>query len=160
MLAAIRKSEEAYIAEFERSLKHSVEEVWSFLTENEKLKMWFPELSIEDLAAGGKIKFDMGNGSFEEMTIREVQPLSVLEFTWDKDRVRFELSPAEDGCKLVLIETITSLNDHTPRDLAGWHVCLDVIAALLDDTKLDDRREHWKVWYERYREAIDALKEH
>jgi len=157
MLATIRKSEEVYIAEFERSLKHSVEEVWSFLTENEKLKMWFPELSIKELVAGGTIKFDMGNGSFEKMTILEVQPLQVLEYTWDKDVVRFELSSVEDGCKLSLIEKITRLNDHTPRDLAGWHVCLDVIAALLDDTKLDDRKEHWKAWYERYREAIAAL---
>ena len=156
MLAAIRKSEGTYIAEFERSLQHPVEKVWSFLTENEKLKLWFSELSIDELVAGGIIKFDMGDGSFEEMKILEVQPWRVLEYTWDKDVVRFELSPVEGGCKLSLIEKITTLNDHTPRDLAGWHVCLDVIAALLDEIEFE-RGEQWKVWYERYREAIAAL---
>ena len=156
MLAAIRKSDETYIAKFERSLKHPVEKVWSFLTENEKLKLWFPELSVDKLIAGGIIKFDMGDGSFEEMTLLEVQPERVLEYTWDKDVVRFELSAVEGGCKLTLIEKIATLNDHTPRDLAGWHVCLDVITALLDDSKFD-RGEQWKIWYERYREAIAAL---
>lgn len=156
MIAAIRKSEGTYIAEFERSLKHPAAKVWSFLTENEKLKLWFSELSIDNLVAGGIIKFDMGDGSFEEMTILEVQLNSVLEYTWDKDVVRFELAPVDGGCKLTLIEKITSLNDHTPRDLAGWHVCLDVITALLDDARLENRSEQWKIWYERYREAVDA----
>lgn len=38
----------------------------------------------------------------------------------------------------------------TPRDLAGWHVCLDVIQALLDGTKIDSRKQEWEKWYPRY----------
>jgi uncharacterized protein YndB with AHSA1/START domain len=41
--------------------------VWAWLTENEKLKQWFLELRIDSLQEGGKILFDMSNGTFEEM---------------------------------------------------------------------------------------------
>lgn len=48
-------------------------------------------LQIEDLKAGGIIKFDMMDGTFINIDILECQMNSVLEFTWDKDRVRFEI---------------------------------------------------------------------
>ncbi|WP_340008924.1 SRPBCC family protein [Paenibacillus sp. FSL K6-0276] len=157
MLANIAKSDEHYVARFERQLKHSATEIWSFLTENEKLALWFAELRIEDLREGGLIKFDMQNGTFEEMTITELQLHSVIEFTWAEDSVRFELYPNSEGCLLVLSETILTLTPHTPRDLAGWHVCLDVIQHLLDGTTLESRDAEWKIWYEQYREALSKL---
>ncbi|MOA13555.1 hypothetical protein D3C78_1336140 [compost metagenome] len=99
----------------------------------------------------------MGDGSFEKMTILELKPLSVLEYTWDKDRVRFELSGTDGGCRLVFIEKLAKITDHTPRDLAGWHVCLDVIAALLDDKAVGSRKEEWEKWHVEYREAVSML---
>lgn len=156
MLANLQKGEHGYIARFERYEKHSVEKVWSMLTENEKLATWFSELRIDELRKGGIIKFDMQDGTFEELTITDFKLNSVLEFTWDKDLVRFELYPEQDGCKLVLIEKIETITDHTPRDLAGWHVCLDVIQALLDGRKIE-REEEWKQWYEKYAVAIKEV---
>ncbi|MBA9083761.1 uncharacterized protein YndB with AHSA1/START domain [Fontibacillus solani] len=156
-IAHIQKAELGYIATFERSLKHPMQQVWPFLTDNEKLQQWFPELSVDELIEGGIIRFDMGDGSFEEMTILELKPLSVLEYTWDKDRVRFELTETPNGCKLVLVEKLARITDHTPRDLAGWHVCLNVIAALLDDKVVESRKEEWEKWYVQYREAVSTL---
>ena len=46
-------------------------------------------LQIESLKTGGIIKFDMMDGSFINIDILECQLKQVLEFTWDKDRVRF-----------------------------------------------------------------------
>ncbi|MDF2652755.1 MAG: hypothetical protein K0Q73_8560, partial [Paenibacillus sp.] len=37
MLADLRQAETGYIARYERHFKHSVEQVWSYLTENDKL---------------------------------------------------------------------------------------------------------------------------
>ncbi|MNO15712.1 hypothetical protein D3C76_53810 [compost metagenome] len=156
-IADIQNTEHGYVATFDRRLKYSVQQVWSFLTENDKLQQWFPELSVDELVEGGVIRFDMGNDSFEEMTILEVKPLSVLEYTWDKDRVRFELSETSDGCQLILIEKLAKITEHTPRDLAGWHVCLDVIAALLDGRRLESRKSEWEKWYVQYREAVSKL---
>lgn len=146
------------MARYERHLKHSDDEVWAFLTENEKLKQWFSELHVEDLRTGGVIKFDMQDGTFEEMEILEFKHLSVLEYTWGQDRVRFELHPTQEGCSLTLIEKISQMTDHTPRDLAGWHVCLDVISELLDHSTIQSRENEWKRWYEEYKHLISEMK--
>lgn len=157
MLAVIQQTEYGYTARYERRLKHSAQKVWAYLTENEKLAKWFSELSVEDLREGGIIKFDMQDGTFEEMSILELKMHSVLEYTWGEDQVRFELYPEADGCRLVMIEKINKLTDHTPRDLAGWHVCLDVIEALLEGRTVENRHDYWKTWYEKYAAAIGNL---
>ncbi|RWR06247.1 SRPBCC family protein [Siminovitchia fortis] len=157
VIAHIKQTGETCIARFERHLNHSVEEAWSWLTENEKLAQWFPELQVGDLREGGFMQFDMGNGTFEKLEITEFGKFSVLEFAWWEDSVRFELHPLADGCDLILVEKINNITDHTPKDLAGWHVCLDVIGALLDGRAID-RTEEWKKWYERYVQAIKRIK--
>ncbi|WP_339173863.1 SRPBCC family protein [Paenibacillus sp. FSL H7-0943] len=157
MLANIQKEDQHYVARFERQLKHSATEIWSYLTENEKLALWFSELKIEDLREGGLIKFDMQNGTFVDMEITALQHQSIFEFTWAEDLVRFELYPNSEGCLLVLNETLQTLTPYTPRDLAGWHVCLEVIQHLLEGTTLKSRKDEWNKWYEQYREAISKL---
>ena len=159
MIAAISKTKEGHVARYERHLKHSPQKVWASLTENGQLAQWFPELRVQELRKGGIIKFDMQDGTSIEMEIIDFDLYSVLEYTWAKDRVRFELYPEPGGCKLLLIETITAITDHTPKDLAGWHVCLDVIAALLDGRTLESRKAEWEKWYPKYAEAVAAAKE-
>jgi hypothetical protein len=39
------------------------------LTENDKLAKWFSELRVDDLREGGIIKFDMQDGTYEELGI-------------------------------------------------------------------------------------------
>ncbi|MBU8918191.1 SRPBCC family protein [Bacillus sp. FJAT-29953] len=157
MLAVIEKSENGYIARFERQFDHSVEEVWSWLTDNEKLAKWFNELRVGELREGGFMKFDMGDGNFEKMAITDLKDQSVLEFTWGSDMaVRFELSTEAPGCKLFLIEKIEKITPHTPKDLAGWHVCLDVIKALMEGETIE-RMEEWKKWYEKYKQAVEKV---
>lgn len=152
MLAVVTKTADGYVARFERKLKFPVEKVWEMLTANEKLSGWFAELRVEDLREGGLITFDMGDGTFEEMKITAFKHLSVLEYTWGNDLVRFELYPEpEGGCTLILQEFIRELNDHSPRDLAGWDVCLNAIAALLAGETFDERKEAWEPKYEAYR---------
>lgn len=156
MIAVIEKTENGYTARFERHLKYSMEEVWSWLTDNEKLAKWFHELRVGELRQGGHMKFDMQDGTFEKLPIYELQMYSVLEFSWWADTVRFELFPEVDGSKLLLIEKIAEITDHTPKDLAGWHVCLDVIEALMDGRTIE-RMEEWKKWYEKYQEAMGIV---
>jgi uncharacterized protein YndB with AHSA1/START domain len=157
MIAVLQQTKDGYVARFERHLKHSVEKVWTSLTDNEKLKKWFSELEVDDLREGGIIKFNMQDGTFEKLEIIELTLYSVLEYTWGEDRVRFELYPEPDGCRLVLIEKINTITSHTPKDLAGWHVCLDVFKALLDEQTLDSRESEWEKWYKDYAETINKL---
>ncbi|WP_313800090.1 SRPBCC family protein [Cytobacillus sp.] len=157
MQAVIESVECGYHAIFERRLNYGVNQVWAMLTENEKLTTWFSELKVDELRKGGYIKFDMGDGTFEKMEILELTEEAVLEYTWGEAIVRFELAEESEGCKLVLIEKINKLTDHTPRDLAGWHVCLDVIGRLLDGKEVRSRKAKWQKWYEHYVKALAVL---
>ncbi|MGG4344102.1 SRPBCC family protein [Paenibacillus lautus] len=157
MLAVVQQDEFGTTVRFERRFKHSVEKVWSYLTDNDKLTQWFSELKVEDLRQGGRITFDMQDGTFEEFEITDYRELSVLEYTWGEDRVRFELYPEAEGCRLVLIETITKITDHTPKDIAGWDVCLDVIKALLEGRTLESRKDAWSEKYEQYVRMFETL---
>ena len=49
------------------------------------------------------------------------------------------------------------ITEHTPKDLAGWHVCLNVIQALLEGKSVDFREEEWKYWYEEYKKEIEKI---
>ncbi|MCQ6560175.1 SRPBCC family protein [Paenibacillus mendelii] len=157
MLAVISKEDDRYLVRFERDLPNSVEQVWAWLTENDKLVQWFTELRVEELREGGFMKFDMQDGTFEELEIIELKLGSILEFTWAEDRVRFELYPETGGCRLVLIEKINKITNHTPKDIAGWDVCLDVIEALLDGRAIASRKDSWKVKYEAYVQVFEKL---
>lgn len=152
MIAEIRKLTDGYIVKFERQFPYTAEEVWSVLTENSKLKKWMSNLQIESLNTGGIIKFDMMDGSSINIDILECQLNSVLEFTWDKDRVRFEIHKEENGTLLLLKEYIHELTDHTPRDVAGWHICLNLFSCVLEGEEKEFSKDEWQQWFEIYKD--------
>jgi uncharacterized protein YndB with AHSA1/START domain len=157
MLATIEKQLTGYTVTYERHFEHPLQNVWNMLTDNNNLALWFDELRVVELSQGGYLNFNMGDGTFIKMEITAYQKYAILEFTWGEDLVRFELSEEEKGCKLVLIEELTKITEHTPKDLAGWHVCLDVIDLLLNQREIDNRMKKWKYWFEKYKEALKAL---
>jgi hypothetical protein len=98
-----------------------------------------------------------GTGSSFDIKIRDFQKDSVLEFEWGDGWVRFELSPKSSGCLLVLKEFISILNEHTSKDLAGWHVCLDLLTALLDGHYIDFPKDEWERLYKNYIVAVSKV---
>ena len=156
MIAEIKLTEKGLLAKSERRLNHTVEEVWAMLTDNDLLKKWFQELQVGDLREGGFMKFDMSEGVYEKLEITELKTLSVLEFDWFGDEARFELHSEQDGCLLIFKEKVNTITEQTKKDLAGWHVCLDVIQALLDG-KTIQRETEWEKWHEKYIHALDEL---
>ncbi|MGE6599197.1 SRPBCC family protein [Bacillus proteolyticus] len=158
MLAQIEKQTDGYIIKFERQFPNTIEEVWSVLTENSKLKKWMSNLQIENLKTGGIIKFDMMDGSFLNIDILECQLNSVLEFTWDKDRVRFEIHKEENGSLLLLKEYIHELTDHTPKDIAGWHICLDLFSSVLEEEEKAFSENEWQQWFGKYKDKIQEVR--
>lgn len=157
MNATMQEGPQGITATFKHHFKHSVQDVWAYLTVNDLLAKWFSELRIEDLRTGGLITFDMQDGTFEEMEITGYETESVLEYTWGEDKVRFELSPEPEGCRLLLIESLNQITDHTPKDLAGWHVCLEVIETLLDGKMADGRMQKWEQRYEDYKTLVESF---
>lgn len=156
MRAEIVQTEQGYTASYERPIAHRPETVWAMLAENSKLKQWFPELRVEELRKGGFLSFDMGSGSFEKMNILEFERGEVLAFEWDEGQVRFEILPAQGGSKLGMVESFPRITQQTARDLAGWHVCFDVIEALLDGRQID-RKQEWEKEYVEYKRLLESL---
>ncbi|MBN6206823.1 SRPBCC family protein [Ralstonia pickettii] len=157
MTAKIEKIDQVNTAIFKRDIKHTAEDVWSCLTENNKLQEWFSELEIKNLEPGGKIYFHFGDGNYEMIDIIEVKSNKVFAFTWPpKNSVRFELRATETGCELTFKQFLHEISDHTARDLTGWHVCLDVIEALLDGKTIDDRKSYWESHYPSYQELLQS----
>ena len=72
--------------------------------------------------------------------------------------MRFELFPKPEGCLLVLKEFISTINDHTSKDLAGWHVCLDVMSDLLNGHYHSEfPKENWAKWHQKYVTSVKQL---
>lgn len=88
----------------------SHQEVWSALTEPDRLRRWFPPVSGE-LRQGGAFQSEGNAGG----TIRRCEPPRLLVVTWGDEAsvVSLRLSPATGGATTVELE-------HTvPRDVTG-----------------------------------------
>lgn len=156
MRTEIVQDEQGYRATYERHFKQEPESVWAMLTQNSKLQQWFPELKVEQLQKGGFISFDMGDGTFEKMAILDFEEGKVLAFEWDEGEVHFEIKPAGGGSTLVMVEAFPRITPQTAKDLAGWHVCFDVIKAILDDRHIE-RKQEWEKEYEEYKRLLQSL---
>ena len=105
-------------------LESPVEEVWSALTESERLEEWFANDVELELAPGGEGVFRWDDGEERRAIVETVEPERRFAFTWDESRVCIELEEIECGTRVVVTETLgagwsTAL---ALRALAGVHV--------------------------------------
>lgn len=72
--------------------------------------------------------------------------------------MRFDLTLNEaGGTHLVFKETIGSVTNHTPRDVTGWHICLNVIETILANEELPDGQAAYNELYPIYKEKFTAF---
>jgi uncharacterized protein YndB with AHSA1/START domain len=121
----------------ERHLPDPPPVVWQALTEREQLRSWFPcdvAVSGGRWEPGAAITFTFPP-EVADMTLTgkvlEADEPDLLVFTWGEETLRFELSAAGGGTRLVLIDTLPA--DAAARNAAGWDVCLDRLAGLAVD---------------------------
>ncbi|MEA2150106.1 MAG: hypothetical protein QOD69_1936 [Solirubrobacteraceae bacterium] len=138
---------------FERRLSHPVERVWRAITEPEDLRHWFPGVPRFTLEKGAEFVVEGDTGGTGR--ILALDPPHVLDFTWNGDRLRFELAPDGDGCVLTFLHAFDD-RDHAARDAAGWELCFDRLEAQLAGSPLDEHAalERWPALHERYAEAF------
>jgi uncharacterized protein YndB with AHSA1/START domain len=124
---------------FERALPHPPERVWRALTEVEEQFAWHPTPARFEPRIGGAVEWD-AEGHVPDMEAGEVtayDPPRELAYTWgveegqEPDHLHWELRPHDDGCLLVLVHTFSD-RFKAARDGAGWHVCLESLASLLE----------------------------
>ncbi|MEU4594132.1 SRPBCC family protein [Micromonospora aurantiaca (nom. illeg.)] len=119
---------------FVRDLRHPPETVWAALTDPDQLAAWAPFLADRDLGRTGDAVLSTVDGEQAHpapaRVLRADRP-HLLEYTWGDDLLRWELAPTGDGTTLTLRHRVDR-PDLAPMTAAGWHLCLDVAAHLLD----------------------------
>lgn len=114
----------------ERSYPHPIEKVWRAVTTPEHLERWFPSSVELDLRPGGEVRFTAFEGSSASGLVEVVEPPRQLTFTWDTDRLTFELISDGDGTRLVLIHTFDDRYG-APSFATGWGQCLVELRSVL-----------------------------
>src|SRR5918992_171988 len=114
---------------FERRLRHPRENVWRALTDVGELRAWFVEIldyerSRLEFTPGATLEFvakgDLPTGR-GRVTICE--PPRLLEYTWDTETLRFELTPDGAGCLLVFTNVLPDRDTAAAVD-PGWQAGL------------------------------------
>jgi uncharacterized protein YndB with AHSA1/START domain len=158
MLGTLETTEDGrYALRFERRFAHPPEKVWRAITEPDQLRAWFPAVVDFDLTPGAKLRFvptaeqERRYGMTEDQAgtgeITRVDPPYLLEYTWDAEVLRWELTTdGEGGSRLVFTNVFDDRETAAPA-AAGWHAGLEVVAAQLDGREID-----WSPW-----ERADAL---
>lgn len=143
-----------WVLRYERLLRHPPERVWRALTEAEDLAHWFPAAIEGERQAGAPLRFVFPGAQAEGGggQMRVYDPPRVLEFAWQTDVLRFELSPQGAHCRLVFRYTFDD-RSVAARNGAGWHLCLERLAARIDGTPAPDMAT-WPAGYVRYLQAL------
>jgi len=139
MHAAIHKTDDGYEATYERLLKHPPAKVWRAITDPERVKDWFVRTELEPRVGGRYVEHHDHVGVSMEGTITRFDPPRAFEHTWwgqtpagERDpRILWEIHPHGEGSRLVMTYRFPSL-DGAHMAMAGWHICIDVLVAVLD----------------------------
>ena len=118
---------------FVRVLDHPVEAVWAALVEPAQLNQWAPFVSDRPLDSTGPATLSHIDRDIVEdapAPVLRAEPMSVLEYLWDRDLIRWELEPSGAGTALTLRHTVAE-PDVIADVAGGWHLCLDVVDRLL-----------------------------
>jgi uncharacterized protein YndB with AHSA1/START domain len=138
----------------ERHLPDPPSVVWRAITDREQLRSWFP---CDVVVAGGRwevgaaITFPFPPEVIDITLTGEVLAVdepNALAFTWGDEVLRFELSAADGGTDLVLIDELPA--GIAARNAAGWEVCLDRLAGE------DPEPDAWRGHFEAYAIAFEA----
>jgi uncharacterized protein YndB with AHSA1/START domain len=121
---------------FERWFAHPREKVWRALTESAELRRWFVEILDYDRSTltftpGATLTFVAAGSPAGHGRVVTCDPPALLEYTWDAETLRWELSSADDGCHLVFTNIVGDTDTAVAVD-PGWDLGLKRLAGALD----------------------------
>jgi uncharacterized protein YndB with AHSA1/START domain len=121
-----------------RQLRHAPERVWEALTDPAQLREWAPFEADRSLGSAGtavQLTTVGAPGPYvTETTVKRADPPRLLEYTWGGGDVRWELEPVGGGTRMTLWSHID--RRYIAMGAAGWHICFDVLARLLDGSPI------------------------
>jgi uncharacterized protein YndB with AHSA1/START domain len=152
----LRSDDERCAVRFERLYDFTPAELWSALTDPDRLARWLAKAQV-DAGAGGAVRLAFDDAATEGRVLTWDEP-HVLEYEWrftgeDESVVRFELHPQEFGTLLVLDHRRLGRSGGTGY-AAGWHAHLEALAGELE---LADWHRRWEELIPVYRAQADEL---
>ncbi len=161
---AILKSAEGWEIRFERKLDHAPQKVWDAIVGPGAMSRWFDRTEFPTpLAVGADIRFFHDAFGLESRGhITRLEPPHLIEWLWAADfspdqLMSWAIEPEGDGSRLILRQ---KMGDESviARTTAGWHVCLDRMQAVLDDTGSPaPQASGWPSLFERYKDVLKGL---
>lgn len=140
---------------FQHDYPVSQEKLWEYLSHNELLQQWYPQLVFTDFNPGGRLLFQYEGGNFEEMLVMDVEAPCLLSFTWDIHTVTFQVTALGKGqSRLSFTQWVSEMNHHVPVDLCGWYLALLNLERAITG---DDKLEMAEVYHHHYPQIVDLL---
>jgi len=132
--ADVQKDGERWTLVLVRELRHSPDKVWRALTDPAQLREWAPFDADTSLGrAGTTVKLTTVGAPtpmVSETTVTRADAPNLLEYKWGGFDMRWKLEALGGGTRLTLWTNID--RRYIAMGAAGWHVCFDVLAHLLD----------------------------
>ena len=136
--AQVRKDEGTCTLVLVRELRHPPEKVWRALTDPAHLREWAPFDADGNLGSAGRTVNLTTVGTpkpqVSETKVTRADAPNVLEYNWGTHDMRWELAPSGGGTRLTLWHSID--RRFISMGAAGWHICFDVLARLLDEAPI------------------------
>lgn len=135
--ATLERTGDGGLIRFERTYPHPIEDVWSALTEADRLADWWPPFATDvhvDLREGGTMTFDWPDGPELEFRFLRVERPTLLEHTHTSPGswMRYELRATEEGTRLRATYFVPEPDRAVQRgDIVGCHYGFDRLAAAL-----------------------------
>ncbi|HAA6475020.1 TPA_asm: ATPase [Listeria monocytogenes] len=154
-----RRDDSITVVSFEVEISAPIQEVFALLTTNAGLAKWFNELEVGKLGADGYLLFIMTPEEKITMPIRAFEPNQKIAFQWDQDEVAFELNEiAAEKTKLTFTEQLTTITEHSPRDISGWHICLKKLQASAEGKTYDFDKTEFETLFAKYQKTLNSEK--
>lgn len=131
------------------TIQASKEKVFFYLATTEGISTWFPQLSITKENEKAFVLFDMGDETFEKMSLIDYKTEAYIAFEWAAGKVEFQLEEENGATHLLLKESLPLSFSAIPQDFTGWYVQMNQIkhvsetnsVGALDSKKIKQIRE-------------------
>ena len=137
-LGEVRREGDTVEIVFRRRYARPVEKVWAALTVPERITDWFAETTVDRMAVGGTMQLYFTGADYRSIArIETYDPPRRIAWVWSEpdgskaSRVRFDLEPDGDGCRLTLTHSDLAAAD-SKGVAAGWHAHLEAIPDAAD----------------------------